>query len=91
MFSSLLVTGLCYGAQVFASTTISTYSDAGCTDVVQSIDGPDTGLCQENTLGSYTSFRVTSLDSPCAGMTAIEYLGARTRLTRLMQSPFILA
>ena len=89
MLSPLLVTCLCFGAQVFASTTISTYSDVGCTDAVQSIDGPDTGICQENTLGSYTSFQVTSLDSLCAGMTVMECLGARIRLTRLVQSPFM--
>ena len=66
---------LCFIGEVFASTIITTYRNRDCTDLLDSITGAENGLCQENTLGSYGSFSVASVDTSCVGM-------LRTRLTR---------
>ena len=59
---------LCFIAEVFASTTIMTYSDSDCTDWLDSINGVENGVCQEKTLGNYGSFSVASADTSCVGM-----------------------
>lgn len=66
---------MCFTVKVSAITTITTYSDSDCNVIISSIDGAETGECQENILGDYVSFSVTSVDTTCAGM-------LRTRSTR---------
>jgi hypothetical protein len=69
MFSpTLSIIFLCFIAEVFTSTTITTYSDSDCTDLLNSIDGAENGVCQEDTLGNYGSFSVASVDTSCVGM-----------------------
>jgi hypothetical protein len=68
MLSPLLVSFICFSGAILATTIITTYTDSDCAEIIGSITGPDTGVCQENSLGSYTGFQVTSLDSSCAGM-----------------------
>jgi hypothetical protein len=59
---------LCFIAQVFASTIITTYSNDNCTDMLDSIDGAENSVCQEKNLGNYGSFSVASVDTSCVGM-----------------------
>ena len=73
MFTLLFPIFLCIDALVFASTTITTYSDDHCSIEISNIIGPEngsSGICQENTLESsnYTSFRVSSADPGYVGM-----------------------
>lgn len=55
-------------ARVMTTTIISTYNDDECTNnIIGPVNSPETGECQENSLGIYNSFYVTVLESLCAG------------------------
>lgn len=64
LLSIILVVNL--STCVLASTTIWTYSDEHCDQIIESIHPPETGQCQTNTLGNCSSFVIASVDANCS-------------------------
>ena len=83
LHSVLILAYLC--AWALASTRIVTYGASACETPVGTIDGPETGVCQENTLGRYSSFKLMNADPTCSGM-FMDNIWARIELIEREQS-----
>ena len=67
MFLLLLVIAASLETPVLAGTTITTYDNIDCTQSVRLVTPPETGQCQTNTLGNYSSFKITNPTPSCNG------------------------
>jgi len=55
-------------------SNITFYSDSDCANYLAVASGPDDGTCTQFPSGSFGSFRVTSLDSTCAGPQTLNHI-----------------